>query len=125
MSSSSSMCPARLFVAESRSHGIQTKVCGAQSQANGFCKSHGYCAKLLQDAKQASYPAIDINPCLSIQSGLISWHDAILTCPAPGQWFGFSAEQSRQLLKAGRKDRYTQIVQALIRHNNLQKEKVA
>jgi hypothetical protein len=109
-------CPAR--VAQSTNGNMKAVCCGSPSQANGFCTAHQHVHRILTAWAEVGYAALNINEHYSVPSGYAACEEIALLCPAPGTWFGFTERQNKMLIAQGRKDRYSQIMDAISRVRN-------
>jgi hypothetical protein len=104
-------CPAR--VAQSTNGNMKAVCCGSPSQANGFCTAHQHVHRILTAWAEIGYAPLTINEHYTVPSGYAACEEVALLCPAPGTWFGFTELQNKRLREQKRKDRYTQIMDAI------------
>jgi hypothetical protein len=109
-------CPAR--VAQSTNGNMKAVCCGSLAHANGFCTAHQHVHRILTAWAEVGYASLTINEHYSVPAGYAACEEIALLCPAPGTWFGFTERQNKMLIAQGRKDRYTQIMNAIMKVRN-------
>lgn len=106
-------CPAEIFALKDKNR-VGVVVCGNPATHHSFCSDHAHIHTLLLAVAAAGYPERQINQYYHVEGGIRAWEDVCLRVPSPGQWFGLNPNQAKWLKQDGRKDRYTQIMEAVV-----------